>query len=699
MDNEELTEEQKKERMLIAARVEKLSENLLESLKEAIAARAGAGIDQRWQEDDQLYNGYEDYSNVLKGKTIDDTPKKKKRDGANEFLNITRKYTDAASAKLGDMLFPTDDSNFSYNPTPIPEKLRNDDSIMLDPDSLEQMQNAQGEPLTLGEQMEAKFQEAAERARNGERRVSDWLVECDYNGEGRRLLEYVCRLGVGVMKGAVADEVEQWKVIESEEGVIVESRREIKPVSKCISPWNFFPDAACGDNIHNGSHTWERVPVSSKTLEKLAQTEGYIKENILLGLKETPQRQTGVRSERNEKGLYEVFYFYGRITKDDFKVLGGQIEDESELENVDAFCVLFHGRVIKVGLNPLPSGAFPYDAMPYTFKEGTWVGDGIPRQMRTPQLFINAGLNATADNHGLSSGSILFLKKKGIKPQDGKWEIAPNKVYLVDEDVEDVRKSVYDFQIPSYLGEGISMIEFALKLAEDVTGLPMLLQGQMGKAPDTLGGMQMLNNNASTVLRRLAKIFDDRITEPHMSRYHEWLIEYGENEEEKCDVVVDARGSSALVERDIQNQTIAQMLQLSLNPAYGIDPKRAYAEYLKSLRLNPDTYRYSEQELQQQQAIAQQAPPDPRIATAQINQAIKQEQLNHDRQENQQDRAFEMRKLEMQLNVEMMKMANQQNMTLEQIKADMAKNAMSIKNQREIFAAEKQIKDEHGSGI
>jgi hypothetical protein len=68
-------------------------------------------------------------------------------------------------------------------------------------------------------------------------------------------------------------------------------------------------------------------------------------------------------------------------------------------------------------------------------------------------------------------------------------------------------------------------------MMEDSTGLPMLLQGQLGKAPDTVGGMTMLNNNASAVLRRLARTFDDCVTEPHIRRYYAWLLQYGEDDE------------------------------------------------------------------------------------------------------------------------------------------------------------------------
>ena len=36
--------------------------------------------------------------------------------------------------------------------------------------------------------------------------------------------------------------------------------------------------------------------------------------------------------------------------------------------------------------------------------------------------------------------------------------------------------------------------------------------------------MTMLMNNASVVLRRIARTFDDNITTPHIRRYYDWLM-------------------------------------------------------------------------------------------------------------------------------------------------------------------------------
>ena len=55
--------------------------------------------------------------------------------------------------------------------------------------------------------------------------------------------------------------------------------------------------------------------------------------------------------------------------------------------------------------------------------------------------------------------------------------------------------------------------------------------------------------------------------------------------------------------------------------------------------------------------------------------------------------------LQQQREIEMLKMANSQNLTLEQIKAKLADTAMRERGRKELFAAEQRLKLVAGSGI
>ena len=128
------------------------------------------------------------------------------------------------------------------------------------------------------------------------------------------------------------------------------------------------------------------------------------------------------------------------------------------------------------------------------------------------------------DNSGLSASPQVVIGN-GITPVDGNWTLRPGKVWRAEtaSDVSDVRGAFASFAVTSVQGELMSIINFALKMAEDTTGMPAMLQGIRGDAPNTLGGMQMQNNNATSVLRRLAKRFDDYMTRPHIQRYFDWM--------------------------------------------------------------------------------------------------------------------------------------------------------------------------------
>lgn len=257
----------------------------------------------------------------------------------------------------------------------------------------------------------------------------------------------------------------------------------------------------------------------------------------------------------------------------------------------------------------------------------------------------------------------------------------------------DLSKALIPFNIPMMQEELMGIIQFALKMAEDVTGLPMILQGQLGKAPDTVGGMQMLQNNASSVVRRLAKLFDDRFTEPHIGRYYEWLLLFGENDEAKGDLQIDARGSSTLVERDIQNMEIAQLLAFSKDPAFDLSPARCMEEYLRSRRFDPSRFKPTDQE---REALANKPQPEaPQITAAKIRAQVdlQRAQLDTDRDtayvqaqtaKVEADHTARMAELELKRELAMLDYANRRDITLEQVRADLAKKAADINLTREL---------------
>jgi hypothetical protein len=711
MDENKSSDEIKASRF---ARLDALSKSLVQKRTDAINGRANLGIEDDWQTVEDAYAGVDSVPGSVKPSTIDGTIQRKTQPSTTKstvYLNITRPYVDAASAKLSDMLLPTDDKNWGMKPTPVPElsDMKGDQTPIINPATAQPVVQ-EGKTVTVDDFVKRLMDEADKRCKAAERRITDWLVECQFNSEVRKVIENSALYGTGIMKGPFP-KVQKSSMVTTKDGVTtIELSESIKPTSKSIVPWNFYPDPSCGDNIHNGAYCFEVDELNGRQVEELKNDSSYIAEAIDEVLEEGPNQKASNRkleSANLDKETYEVWYFSGFITKDDMEACG--CECDSNFTSFPALVTMINDTVVKATLQPLDSGKFPYDVMVWSKMAGSWVGQGIGIQINTPQRMLNAATRNMMDNAGNSAGPQIFIKRKGITPADGSYQLYGNKLWFIeDDDVLDARTAIQSVVIDSRQVELMNIVQFALKMAEDVTGLPMLMQGQQGKAPETVGGMQMLNNNASTVLRRIARNFDDMLTEPHIRAYYEWLLIYGEDESEKGDFKVEVRGSSALVERDIQNQAIAQILQLSLNPAFGINPKNALAEWLKSQRLSPTSFEYTEEEMQK---LAEQQPPvDPRIQAAQINNQTKVQLAQAQQQESLQEleirnkhladeRAQRLQEMQLTREIEMLKLANNKEMSLEQIKADLAKTAMNIKNDRELFSAEAQLKREQGSGI
>lgn len=581
---------------------------LKDKRKEAIAGRAGSGIESDWQEDEEHYQGVDDANRAFQNAGRVSQPKRWATTGSVDagkgpvrsvvFLNITRPYVDAGSARVADMLLPTDDRAWIIKPTPLP-KLTSVDVQAL------------GGPEQAAELLEQEKDKAATAANGMQEEIDDCLVESNWHGEVRRVIEDAARIGSGVLKGPYPTRRNAKVAVQTPEGLTeYRSLNEIKPGSKRIDAWNFFPDPSCGDDIHNGAYTWEREYLSSRQLREMLTMPGYDQKEIAQAIKEGPSlnsaREAPDGSALRSDDQWEMWIFHGYCDTEQLKALGVEIDDEAD--KLPAMAVMINDRLVKVTLSALDSGDFPYDVLAWQARPGMPWGMGISRQIRTVQRMLNGAVRAMMDNGGLSSAPQIILGN-GVTPEDGNCTLRAGKIWRLEPgaDATDVRAAFNSFVVPSVQAELMNIIEFSLKMAEDTTGMPAMLQGIRGDTPDTLGGMQMQNNNASSVLRRLAKRFDDYMTRPHIRRYFDWMMQYSDDESIKGDAQIDVRASSALVERDAQQQFLMQMAAFVKDPAYGISPSKYFAELLKGQRLDPKKLQFTPEEL----AAQKEAPVNP----------------------------------------------------------------------------------------
>ena len=106
--------------------------SLLAKRKEAQTGRAGSGIEQDWIEDEEYYQGIDDANRAYAATSRSymrqwangDATRKKEPNRSVVFLNITAPYVDASSARVADILLPTDDRSWELKPTPVTSQMR-----------------------------------------------------------------------------------------------------------------------------------------------------------------------------------------------------------------------------------------------------------------------------------------------------------------------------------------------------------------------------------------------------------------------------------------------------------------------------------------------------------------------------------------------------------------------------------------------
>jgi hypothetical protein len=799
IDVEIEVEDPEAEQERMEERLQTFGHSLAKQRDEWIRDRYSYGVDKRWIEDEDQYNGKDNINkaasqmmtSVEQGYPV--TTQGAKPHRSTVFIGMTRQKTNAAEARVADILLPTDDRNWGITPTPNPylmnmlkdERPASDAgpvgqqmgqqqglpmeqpgmmpppqggmappqptmappnipappqpgmppeaatglaAMAMGPQGPQPVTDQAGQQLRMKDVARAVMDMANKKAEAMEREIEDQLIECDYNSELRKMIHDAAVLGTGVIRGPIVTNRTRkaWQPYTDAQGQQVhqiEIVEELAPASFRVDPRNVWPDPACGENVHRGKGIYEREQVTAKQIRELAKQPGFMKAQLRKVLEEGPKRSATMQELKDEdqrdvaRDLYEMWTYWGEVEHDDLDAAGVNPGEKDELKTISACVIMINSTVVKAFLNPLEGGDLPYDFYVWEKVSSSCWGYGIPYLMRSQQKVLNAAWRQMMDNAGVSSGPQIVMKPSVIQPADKQWQITSRKVWYATDDVDDVSKAFATFEFNSHQAELAGIIKMATELVDQETGVPTILQGEKGAAPDTVGGMQMLMNSANVVLRRLVKQFDDMVTRPHIRRYYDYNMLYNEDEEIKGDFSINARGSSALLIRDIQNQAFLNLLAAGANPIYGmyLDTEKLFRKALQAQHIDPTDVFKSEEEIEQikeqQKAMANQPPPpDPRIEAANLRAQtdLQRAQMQNQgdmaeiearMQKMQQEAQLKMAELQIQREVEMLKMSNAQNLSLEKIKAQLADTAIKERGRKELFAAEQDLKMRMGSGI
>jgi hypothetical protein len=598
-EQEDSPEEEAKELL------EALGERLQKLANEQIAIREV--VQTRWLDDLDQYMGRYDSETLAR---------LEQSGGSKAFVNITRPKTLQAESRLADMLLPTDDKNWAIQLTPVPEfhaALNNHRVVSND---------EQGNPVTVAQ---IAMKEMRKPCLAMESEIDDQLTECNYHRTAREVIHDACLFGTGIIKAPVIVEkvTKKWQKLQ---GAVHEltANSQFVPSAERVEVWNFFPDMAA-HHIDDCEFVLERRYVSKSQLLKLAKNPAYDSAAIKKVISEKRNYEannsgTHISRLRDSSDLnislnknrFELWEYWGAISSEDLSACGHDVDDMGEHNAVVCF---INGVVIKGDLNADETGDNPYSMFIYEKDDSSIFGLGVPFLLRNEQRIANAAWRMALDNAALTTGPQIIVNRELVIPSDGNWDLKPKKVWWLNSEVGSVRDVFATHDINGHQAELINLYELAKGMADDVTNMPLIAQGDSNAAPDTATGTSMLMNAANATLRRVVKYFDDNITEPVITRFYNWNMQNSDKEAIKGDFNVDARGSSALLVKETQNHALLNLLSISESPTYSPLTKHAelYRKAVQAQHINADDVIKTDEEIAadaqkpdpQQQQLAQ----------------------------------------------------------------------------------------------
>jgi hypothetical protein len=671
-------------------------------------------IEREWVEDYRQYLGR--YSPEVLGAMPEG--------GSRVFVNITKAKTKNGTAQLIDMLFPSDDKNYGISPTPDPDLAEasqgKEPVVTPSGDSLQFADNQ--DPVTTGDIAKMEMEQADECAKKMEVAIEDQLVECNYNASCRDAIEYAAILGTGVLCGPEVEmrEKSTW-VKDPETGQMRAAfTTDKRPRVRHVPLWDFFPDLAA-KTINECNEIFERAYMSKKTLKTLRRRQGILKDALNRLLNETSPKSTQNFSEhvstlRELSGIismvddqrYEVWTYRGPIEKS-VLIAAGLIkpekaaEAESEYDGIVIFC---GGEVLKAAINPMETEDWPYSVFCWDKDPNCIFGTGIPRAARHSQAVINTAWRLMLDNATKAAGPQVVFDSR-IESMDGGKIVPWGRWRKTDPNLK-VSDAFGVFAFPSFQNEIANIYTLAKAQLDEETGLPAIQQGEQGQVTPTVGGMSMLMNAANSERRHQVKNWDDDITVPMITRFYNWNMQYNKDEAIKGDLQVHARGTSALLMKEQQAQTLIALIdKYAGHPILstflktgGLDALR---KAVQAMHINPDDILKTDEQLasEQEQARKQaeeggQEQEDPRITAEKLRAENRIRELEMESEIRGQENNLQFEVAQMKIQHAMLEVASRENMTLAQLEARMQEAGWNLDLKKSMFQAELQVKQAQG---
>lgn len=586
---------------------------------------ARAYIEDEWLKDLRQYNGQ--YEPEVLAKLADNRSK--------VFVGLTRTKVMAAYSRIVDLLFQRGERWFAVEPTPVAEINPVREAEIKRKAISEVMAQSGGTPYPdliaerareLRREIQKTIQtDASLAAAEMTVEIEDQIVEA--NGEQHlkeTIMEQVI-FGSGCFKAGGTRIDRRKRYAETEQGFALIYEEVPKPDLESVSIFDCFPDPYAV-SMDDCDSFFRRHRLTRKQFRDLRGLPGFKAEVIDRIIRENHKgtyTESDVERQRREMSgftttvgreqRFEVLEYWGSLSgtdlievgvgmnEEDWEALDAEEQERREEEGMSlvleedaeyaANVWLAEGEVLMARISPIADGRIPYHIAPYERVPHQFWGVGVPRMMRDSQTTMNSAIRIFLDNQAISSGPMVEVNTDLLEAGEDPQDIHPWRVFLRDGG-DPAAPAVRFYQANTNTSGLGNIIEMFRRFADETTSLPSYTHGQQTDAlNDTATGASMLMTAANIALKSTIKNVDDFLLEPIISALYTWNMEWSDKEHIKGDFRARARGSTALVQKELQSQRLLQFAQIaaSVPPMQGmIDWRSIIEDMARSMDIDPD---------------------------------------------------------------------------------------------------------------
>ena len=556
-----------------------------------------------WQESRDAKRNIEDEMELaLKARNGEYTDKKlmeiKSHGGSEIFMRLIDEKSTAAKAWLNEIALQG--KSWGISPTPLPELPEAMDQAveqevlaefqemvqlgMVDQQAIESRQ----QELKL--EIQNKTFKLAQKEQNLiESKLEDLLIESNWYGALKEVLEDVVDLHCGILKGPIVKRRAElvWEVDKDGRNIPMPQQKFVIDFER-VSPFNIYPSPVA-TGINDG-YIIEKHRLTRSSIYSMRDVPGYNKEHIDMVLEESAHGQLnnwldnvettyGTTFEQDKDHQYktpaydakiEALQLWGKISGKRLKEFGIAIKDERADYEAEVWLIGRH--VIKAELNGDPLGRRPYCKASFRNRNGSFWGEGLPATIYDIQEMVNAAARNLVNNMAFASGPMTGIDISRLAEGESPTGLHPNRIFQFDETMNvssGGRPPLWFFQPKALVGELVRVYEFFSNEADNKTGIPKYSYGSGGSkgALGTATGMSMMMSNASRGIKQVVGNVDDGIIAESVRRVYEWLLMYAnEDDAYPVDLKVVAKGSTALMAKEQQQVRRGEFLNIALNP-------------------------------------------------------------------------------------------------------------------------------------